>query len=231
MLDFLIENYYASYALVIITALFAWIMQINVKGTFNKYNKISTKRGVPAHVIARQILDSNGLYNIDVIRVSGNLTDHYDPKNNVISLSDSVYNSATVGAIGVTAHECGHAVQHAEGYIPIKIRNAAFPVVNFVSHSWIWFFLIGLIAGVPVFTELGIIFFACVVLFQLVTLPVEFNASKRALKTIGEQNILDDDERVGARKTLSAAALTYIASLFMSLAQLIRLLSQSNRRR
>lgn len=231
MPDYFINNYYAAYALVIAATVFAWFMQMNVNGTFKKYNKVRTRQGIPAHMIARQILDSNGLYNIEIVRVQGNLTDHYDPKKQIIALSDSIYDSATVGAIGVTAHECGHAVQHAKGYIPIKIRNAVFPVVNFASRSWLWLFLIGMVAGLPIFTEIGIIFFVCVVIFQFITLPVEFNASRRAMSTISEQNILESDEQAGARKTLSAAAMTYVASLLVSITQLIRLLAQSNRRR
>lgn len=231
MLDFFINNYYAAYFLMIVTMIFAFVMQINVKSTFKKYNRIATKANTPAHMIARQILDSNGLYNIEIVQVPGDLTDHYDPKKGIIALSANVYNSATVGAIGVTAHECGHALQHSKRYVPILIRKAIFPVVNFASRSWMWLFLIGIIANFPVFTEIGIILFACVFVFQIVTLPVELNASRQALCTIKEQNLLEGDEQIGARKTLTAAAMTYIASIAVSAAQLIKLLAQSNRRR
>ncbi|MDR1754477.1 MAG: zinc metallopeptidase [Eubacterium sp.] len=231
IIEYLINNYFAATILVVIATAFAMIMSANVSGTFNKYNRIKSRRGCPAHKIARQILDSNGLYNIEVTRVGGNLTDHYDPKNHIIALSDSVYDSVSIAAIGVTAHECGHAVQHSMGYVPIRIRNAIFPVVNIASRSWFWLFLLGMLFSFPFLTEVGIVFFALAVVFQIITLPVEFDASRRAMGTISAQNLLDDSEMKGARKTLSAAAMTYVAGLMVSIAQLIRLLASSNRRR
>lgn len=231
MWEYLTNNYYAAYALVIVATIFAFAMQQRVNSTFRKYNRVRTEAGVPAHQIARQILDSNGLYNIEVVQVPGNLTDHYDPKNKIIALSDSVYNSTAIAAIGVAAHECGHAVQHHANYLPIKIRQAIFPVVNFASRSWLWIFLLGMFFSIPFLVDIGIIFFALVAVFQFVTLPVEFNASRRAMDTISAQNILSASEQLGAHKTLSAAAMTYVASLLLSITQLIRLLAQSNRRR
>ncbi len=231
MLDLLLSNYAAACILVLITAVFAMIMSANVNGTFKKYNKIKSQSGVPAHIIARQILDANGLSSVDVVRVSGNLTDHYDPTTGVVALSDSVYNNDSVSAIGVTAHECGHAIQHAEGYIPIKIRTAIFPAVNIAQHSWIWILIVGFVASFEPLIMIGIVFFAFMVLFQAITLPVEFDASRRALNTISSEGLLTPDEQTGARKTLSAAAMTYVASLALSIAQLIRILASANRRR
>jgi Zn-dependent membrane protease YugP len=224
-------GYTLAYFLVLITMLFSIGASIGVKSTFRRYSSVYSTKGVPASVIARQILDSNGLYNVEVVRINGNLTDHYDPKRNVVALSDSVYNSHSVAAIGVAAHEVGHAVQHARSYLPIKIRTAIFPVVQLCSSLWIWLFILGLALNYLQLTTVGIIFFAFVVVFQLVTLPVEFNASRRALNTIQQQYILEPYEMEGAKKTLRAAAMTYVAALAVSIAQLLRLIATANRRR
>lgn len=205
--------------------------QIKVKTTFSKYNRVRTISGTTAGTVARQILDMNGLYNVQIMRVSGELTDHYDPRTNTVALSDSTYDNATVGAIGVAAHECGHAIQYANGYTPIKIRQALYPVVSFCSGAWIWILMIGLFLEWLFAVEIAIAFYTVVVIFQLVTLPVELDASNRAISTLRDNMILTGDELVGAKKTLKAAAMTYIASFLTSLVQLLRLLLRFSGRR
>lgn len=216
---------------VIATLIFAAFASAKVKSTFAKYNKVATSGRIPACDAARQILDANGLYSVQVVRCSGNLTDHYDPKNNIIALSDTVYGSTSVGAIGVAAHECGHAIQYAKGYGPIKARNTMAPIVSVCSSAWLWIFIIGSAIGSFFMAEIAIVFYAVVVLFQLITLPVEFNASSRAMDTLRGMGLLHGDELIGARKTLTAAAMTYVASLLVSMMQLIRLIVRVNRRR
>ena len=224
MLDFFYDNPGVAYFLMISAVIFSYAMQSLVNSTFRKYSKVSSRSGVAANVIARQILDSYGLYNVAVVHVKGNLSDHYDPRQNIVALSDSTFFSSSVAAIGVAAHEVGHAVQHNTGYIPIKIRSFFVPIAQFGSKSWILFFFIGIFFSLPLLLEIGIVLFAFVVLFQLLTLPVEFNASRRALNTIESQFLLERDEMVGARKTLTAAAMTYVASLMVAITQLLRLL-------
>ncbi|MCM1054255.1 MAG: zinc metallopeptidase [Bacteroides sp.] len=219
-----------AYFLVIATVIFSYAMQARVDSAFKKYSRVGSRRNVPAHVIARQILDSFGLYNVTVMRVDGRLTDHYDPRQNVVALSDSTFYSTSVAAIGVAAHEVGHAVQYNKNYLPIKIRSLFVPVAQIGSKSWIIFFLAGMFFSMPFLLDIGVLLFACVVLFQLLTLPVEFNASRRALNTIEQQFLLEQDEMEGARKTLSAAAMTYVAGLMAAAAQLIRLLVMVNGR-
>ena len=210
------------------------IAQINVTSTFNKYQKVRSSRGITADQIARQILDSNGLYYVRIEHISGNLTDHYDPAANVVRLSDSTYGKSSVAAIGVAAHECGHVCQHAENYGPILLRSKLVPITNFCSKIWYFLFLIGLLLSqLTIGTSLiyaSIIMFAAVVLFQLVTLPVEFDASSRALKTLESNSLLETSEIPQARKVLKAAALTYITSLVVSLLQLLRLIAAARRR-
>ena len=217
------------YLLLIAAFIFSIFTSINVKGTFRKYNKMPSSRGMSAADIARQILDSNGLYNVQVTRVSGELTDHYDPRTNTVALSAPVYDSVSVGAIGVAAHEVGHAIQYAENYTPIRIRMAILPVAQFGSSAWILFFILGIVFNMPILRGIGIGLFAAIVLFQLITLPVEFNASHRALATIKNQGILFGAEYRGAKKTLTAAAMTYVASLAVALLQLLRLIASSRR--
>ena len=217
------------YLLLIAAFIFSIFTSINVKGTFRKYNKMPSSRGMSAADIARQILDSNGLYNVQVTRVSGELTDHYDPRTNTVALSAPVYDSVSVGAIGVAAHEVGHAIQYAENYTPIRIRMAILPVAQFGSSAWILFFILGIVFNMPILRGIGIGLFAAIVLFQLITLPVEFNASHRALATIKDQGILFCAEYTGAKKTLTAAAMTYVASLAVALLQLLRLIASSRR--
>jgi Zn-dependent membrane protease YugP len=224
--------------------IFAMIAQYNVKSTFEKYNRVMTERRMSGAEAARRILDRNGLYNVQVERIRGHLNDHYDPRTNVIRLSDATYDSVSVAALGVAAHEAGHAVQHAKGYLPIKIRSAIIPVTRFGSMLAMPVFLIGLLLTSfgymdnyvgGIIMMVGILLFSLTTLFQLVTLPAEFNASSRALKTLEESGLLYGEEVSGARRVLSAAALTYVAALATSLASLLRLIiiasNASNRRR
>lgn len=220
--------------LVLIPAMiFAFWAQINVQMTFSRFRQVRNRRGLTAADVARRILDANGLNYVQIQRVSGELTDHYDPRAQVVRLSDSVYNSTSVAAIGVAAHEVGHACQHAEDYVPLRIRSAIIPMTRIGSMLAMPVFILGLLFAQlslygnmvgDVFMMLGILLFSLSTLFQLVTLPTEFNASARALKTLESYGILDGDELVGARSTLRAAALTYVAALASSLASLLRLL-------
>lgn len=207
------------------------VASLNVKSTYSKYSRVKNVRGWTADQVARKILDSNGLYYISIERVSGDLTDHFDPTANVIRLSDSVYGKTSVAAIGVAAHECGHAVQHAEEYSPIVIRSKMVPITNFCSKASYFLILIGLILSFnEVLVNLGIILFLGVVAFQLITLPVEFDASSRALKTLESDSILEVTEVSSASKVLRAAAMTYVAALLTSLLQLLRLILMSRRK-
>lgn len=227
---FYIDNYYIY--LVLIPLIISIFAQMNIKKTFNKYNRIGNKNGYRSEQVARMILDKNGLTNVRIERVAGSLSDHFDPKNNVIRLSDTTYNSQSVGAIGVAAHEVGHAIQYSEGYFPIKIRNAVIPLTNIGSSVAIPLAILGIFFSFPPLINIGIFLFLFVVIFQFITLPVEFNASSRAIKTLNNFNILDEEELKGSKKVLSAAAMTYVAALLVAIGNLIRLLliSKSNRR-
>lgn len=201
----------------------------NVNSTFNKYSKQFSFRRITGAEAARRVLAANGVYGVRIDRVSGNLTDHFDPRTNVIRLSDSVYDSTSTAAIGVAAHEAGHAVQYAQSYGPIKLRAAIIPVTNIGSRLAMPLILIGLLLSFAegfsfFFVYLGIACFGLSLVFQLVTLPVEFNASRRAMVALEEGGILTDEEQRGARKTLKAAALTYVAATATALAQLLRLI-------
>lgn len=198
--------------------------QIKVKTTYQKYSTVHSRSGMTAEVAVRKILDSNGLFNVGITRVPGELTDHYDPRTNTIALSDSVYGSTSVAAIGVAAHEAGHAIQHAVGYGPIKLRTALVPVTNIGSHLSMPLFIIGILLANEYLAYAGIILFSLTVVFQLVTLPTEFNASRRAVKSLGGYGYMNDEELKGTKKVLSAAAMTYLAALFVALASLLRLL-------
>ncbi len=208
------------------------IAHLGVTLTFKKYSKVASSRGYTAEQVARQILDSNGLHNVRIESVSGNLSDHYSPKENVVRLSDSVYGQRSIAAIGVAAHECGHACQHAEEYMPVMVRSAIVPAVNICSKLW----YIVLVLSISVFgtinflTYIAIAMFGAVVLFQLVTLPTELDASHRALKILEGQYILETDEIPKARKVLTAAAMTYVTALVTSIMQLLRLLLRVRRR-
>ncbi len=226
---FYYDSYYLTLVLpALIVAMFA---QIKIQSTFKKYASVMSHRGKTASQLVRQILDENGLASVTIERVAGHLTDHYDPKTNVIRLSDAVFDSTSVASIGVAAHEAGHAVQHATGYVPIKLRNAVLPVANFGSRLAMPLILLGLLMSIGPLVTAGVILFSALVLFQLITLPVEFNASRRAIHTLRMTHALDDDELSGAKKVLSAAAMTYVASALVSAMQLLRLVLISNRRR
>lgn len=222
----------STYLIILPAIIFALIAQIKVKSTFSKYSNEHNQHGYTAREIARKILDNNGLYNIQIENVSGNLTDHYDPSANVIRLSDTVYNSTSVAAIGVAAHEVGHAIQHAQEYTPIKIRQAIIPITQIGSNLAVPLVLVGMLfSALDWLVPVGIFLYAGVVLFQAVTLPVEFNASSRALKTLDENVILYKGEIKMAKKVLSAAAMTYVATMFSALMSLLRLILLSNRGR
>lgn len=229
--EFFANNPTAAYFLVILAVVFSYFIQFRLQSTFKKYSKIYSRNNVPANVIARNILDSYGLQHITVRHIDGNLTDHFDPRSNEVALSDSTFFSTSVAAIGVAAHEVGHAVQHNTNYLPIKLRSVFVPVAQIGSKGWLILFLLGMFMGISFLVDAGVILFGCVVLFQLLTLPVEFNASRRALNVIKDQGLLERDEIDGARKTLSAAAMTYVAGLMVALTQLIRLIALSNRRK
>ena len=221
---------YTWYLLVLPAFLLAPWAQFRVQSTYAKYSRVRSVRGRTAAEVARQILDDHGLGYVQVDRIGGKLTDNYDPRTNIVHLSQEVYDSSSIAAIGVAAHECGHAVQHAEEYGPLKLRSAIIPITNIGSSLSIPLFFIGLLFNFSILMNIGILLFGLVALFQLITLPVEFNASRRALSTIGERGLLTDDETRGAKKVLSAAALTYVAALASSLAQLLRLVLISRRR-
>lgn len=218
--------------LVVPAFIIAMVAQFMVQNSFSKYSKIMTYHGETADALTRKILDDNGLSHIGIEHVSGNLTDHYDPKSNVIRLSDSVYGSSSIAAIGVAAHEAGHAVQRSENYAPIKLRASLVPITQFASSAAIPLALLGIVFN-NILLPIGVILFCAVVLFQLVTLPVEFDASKRALNTLKNGNYLGEEELKGAKKVLTAAAMTYVASAFVAVMNLLRLilLANNNRRR
>lgn len=218
--------------LVLPAMLFALWAQFNVKSTFSKYSKTPSERNMTGRDAARVILDRNGLSHVQVVETPGELTDHYDPKANVIRLSTSVYNVKSAAAVGVAAHEAGHAVQHAVGYGPIKLRQAIIPVCQFGSNLAMPLILAGLLFAFYPLAYAGIILFGAAVFFQLVTLPVEFNASSRAVEALDASGVLSDDGLRASKKVLRAAALTYVAALFVSLANMLRLiLLVSGRRR
>lgn len=227
---------YSVYLLLLIPVLLLSVWaQAKVQGNFKKFSRIANRRGLTGAQAAEAVLRANGVTNVAVRPYKGNLTDHYDPRNNTINLSEGVYGAATVAAVGVAAHEAGHAVQYAVGYFPIKIRNLAIPVTQFGSKFSFIFLLIGMLLYSQGLFFIGLVLFSFTTIFQLITLPVEFNASRRALQTMESAHVLDDDELPGARKVLSAAALTYVAALLMSALQLLRyvliFVGRSNRRR
>ncbi len=216
-----------TYILVLIGAVICMIASARVKSTYNKYSRYRSASGMTGAEAAQRILNAAGIYDVTIQHVSGNLTDHYNPSNKTLNLSDSVYGSTSVAAVGVAAHECGHAIQHQKNYVPLTLRAAIVPVANLGSTLAWPLILIGLLfsrnTGV-LFIDLGIICFSFAVIFQLVTLPVEFNASRRALRILGEQGILSESELPYTRKVLQAAALTYVASAASAILQLLRLI-------
>ena len=214
--------YDPTYWLIILGAIVALYAQIKVSTTYSKWSKVPSSTRMTGAQMARQILDDNGCENVRIERISGKLTDHYDPENGVLRLSSEVYGSDSVAALGVAAHEAGHAIQDAQDYAPLRIRSTMVPIANIGSGASIPLFMLGLILSWEPLVKIGIFCFARAVLFYVVTLPVEFNASHRAIETIGGSGLLDENELYGARKVLRAAALTYVAALLMSLVQLLR---------
>ena len=225
-------DYYYSYILYMLPAMLLAIWaQISVKSTFSKYQQIGNSRGMSGSDAARAILDANGLRHVRVEHVPGSLTDHYDPRTETIRLSDGVYASTSVSAVGVAAHEAGHAVQHATGYGPLTLRNAIIPVCNIGSRIAPYLIMAGLIFSIVQLYLAGIAAFSLVALFQLITLPVEFNASHRALAALSQTGGMSSDDLRGAKKVLTAAAMTYVAALFTSFMQILYYLSRLNRRK
>ena len=207
----------------------AFWAQSKVSSTYKKYRTVRTMNGYTGENVARMILDAAGLYDVPVLETRGELTDHYDPTSRVIRLSSDIYHGSSIAAAGIAAHEVGHAIQHKEAYKPLVLRTSIATAVNFSSQASIIIFMIGLLFSIPMLINIGIIFFTVAVIYQLITLPVEFNASKRAFTILENRNILYGNEINGAKSVLSAAAMTYVAAALMSISQLIRLIAISNR--
>lgn len=223
-----------TYILVVIGAVICMIASARVKGTFNKYSQLRSMSGMNGAQVAQRVLQAAGIYDVQVRHVSGSLTDHYDPRTRTVNLSDPVYNATSVAALGVAAHECGHAIQHAKSYAPLSIRSALVPIANFGSMLAWPVILIGLFFNTRssgLIIDIGILLFSAAVLFQLVTLPVEFDASRRALVMLRTQGILADDELKYTRRVLKSAALTYVASAAAAILQLLRIILITNGRR
>ena len=221
-----------TYILVLIGALLSMLASMRVQRTYDKYARVRSARGLTGREVANYILQTNNVQGVTVQHVSSSLTDHYNPTNGTVNLSDVVYGSASVAALGVAAHECGHVMQHETGYVPLQIRASLVPIANFGSNVGIWIVIASLLLGLSDnFVNVGIFLFSFGVLFQLVTLPVEFNASHRALVMLEEYNLLSPDEVAEAREVLTAAALTYVAAAASSLLQLFRLILLRNSRR
>ena len=223
-----------TYILVVIGAVICMIASARVKGTFNKYSQLRSMSGMNGAQVAQRVLQAAGIYDVQVRHVSGSLTDHYDPRTKTVNLSDPVYNATSVAALGVAAHECGHAIQHSKSYVPLSIRSALVPIANFGSMLAWPVILIGLFFNTRssgLIIDIGILLFSAAVLFQLVTLPVEFDASRRALVMLRTQGILADDELKYTRRVLKSAALTYVASAAAAILQLLRIILITNGRR
>lgn len=220
------------YLILVLPALLLGLWAQNrVSSTFDRYSRVRSGRGYTGADAAQMILRENGITDVRVEHIAGNLTDHFDPGSRVIRLSDSVYGSSSIAAIGVAAHEAGHAVQHSVGYFPIRLRNVFVPVANLGSRISIPLILLGIVLSFENLITFGILLFSTVAIFQLITLPVEFNASSRAMRVLSETGLLEGEELSGAGKVLSAAAMTYVAALISSVAQLLRLIGLYGRRR
>ena len=223
-----------TYILILIGVILSLVASAKVKSTFAKYAKVRNSQGFTGAQAAQRVLERAGIYDVRIELVSGNLTDHYDPKSKVLRLSDSVYGQSTVAAVGVAAHECGHAIQHARGYEPLKLRNTLVPIANFGSQIAWPLILIGFIITSEASTfliNLGIIAFSLAVVFHLITLPVEFNASNRAIRMIADTGMMYGEEIKGAKKVLNAAAMTYVASAATAVLQLLRIILLTGGRR
>ena len=223
-------DYY--YLILVVTALLISIFaQFKVKSTFSKYAKKMSEKNITGTQAAAYLLKVNGIADVKLGRIKGDLTDHYDPTDKTLRLSDSTYNSTSIAAIGVAAHETGHAIQHAKKYFPLVFRRVLVPIANIGSSAGPWLAILGIVMSFPLLTDIGILLFAGAVLFYLVTLPVEFNASNRALKILKQNNVLSSDELKGVKKVLSAAAMTYVASALVAMANFLRLVLISRNRR
>ena len=219
-----------TYILIIIAFIISMAVQAGMQSTFAKYSKVRSMCGMTGAEAAQRILMSEGLYSVAVQPVSGSLTDHYDPRTKTVNLSQSTYSSTSLAALGVAAHECGHAIQDAKGYAPLTLRTALVPVANFCSRfSWI-LFMLGLFMSSGILLRAGILLFCAALLFQIVTLPVEFNASSRAMNKLEMTGLMASGEMKGVRKVLTAAALTYVAAVLTSVLYLLRLLALANGR-
>ena len=222
---------YYYLVLVVPAIILSLIAQVNIKKTYAQMAKISNSRHISGAEAANRVLKYYGIDNVRIERTQGKLSDHYDPRSNVIRLSPEVFSGNSIASVGIACHEAGHAAQHAQNYAPIKVRNAVLPVANIGSSMGFTIAILGYFMGFELLINVGIILFAAVVIFQLVTLPIEFNASRRAVRVIDETNMLDDGELPKARKVLRAAAMTYVASLLVSIMSLLRLILRTNRRR
>lgn len=220
-----------TYMIVLPALILTLIAQAAVNGTYARYSRVLSRKGITATQLAQTLLHSEGIDDVAVERVRGRLTDHYDPNAMVLRLSDSTANSASVAALGVAAHECGHVLQHRDGYGPLMLRTAAVPVVNIGSNLAWPLFLVGLLLSWEPLVNIGIVLFSLAVVFALITLPVEFNASRRAIAALSNGGYLDEEELTGARKVLNAAALTYVAAAATAILQLLRLLVIAGNRR
>lgn len=218
-----------TYLILLPAMIIALWAQFNIDKAYSKYKTVRAMSGVTGRDVARGILDGAGLFDVKIERYDRKLGDHYDPRDRVIRLSPEVYNGDTIAAAGIAAHECGHAIQHQNSYKPLVLRNKIAPVVNIGSNISVYLFMIGILFGNPMLAQFGIIFFSLAVIYQIITLPVEFNASTRALNILETRNFLYGDEIKGAKKVLNAAAMTYVAATLMAVSQLIRLIAINNR--
>lgn len=204
--------------------LLAMYAQAKVSSTYNRYKKITSHSGYTGAQFARKMLNDNGLYDVTITQISGRMSDHYDPRANQVRLSAEVYNGTSIASLGIAAHEVGHAVQHATNYFPLTIRNLVVPVTNFSSSIYMILIFLGIIMNSFSMIQFGIMLFAVIVIFQVITLPVEFNASRRAIATLGGDGVLDAEELSGAKRVLGAAAMTYVAAMVTAVLQLLQLL-------
>lgn len=204
--------------------LLAMYAQAKVSSTYNRYKKVTSHSGYTGAQFARKMLNDNGLYDVTITQISGRMSDHYDPRANQVRLSAEVYNGTSIASLGIAAHEVGHAVQHATNYFPLTVRNLVVPVTNFSSSIYMLFIFLGIIMNSFSMIQFGIMLFAVIVIFQVITLPVEFNASRRAIATLGGDGVLDAEELSGAKRVLGAAAMTYVAAMVTAVLQLLQLL-------
>ncbi len=218
------DNILLDYSLIILSLVITLLAQLYINYNYKKFSKKSNNTNVTGAEAARRILNSNELQNVRIEQVGGNLTDHYDPKNKVVRLSNDIYNGTSIAAVSVAAHECGHAIQDKKGYLFLRIRSAIIPIVNFASYAGYFAILIGIFFSFLNALKIGIAMELIILLFQIITLPVEFNASNRALKQIKELGLLDSNEIIGGRKMLTSAAMTYVASVASAIIQILRLL-------